>query len=261
MNRGKRFVSDSHPQSALREWRAHIGHPATLTALFGVAAVLGVAGPFGTDARLHLGLRVPYWLAVVGLTYGSGSLVDGLVRRRSAHLGFWVSVGLTSVIGGAAIALVVFVINLIAFGWLPRMAELAAFLGTTFAIAAIVTVVLAVVRRQSAPQDQARAPARILARLSLDKRGPLVALSVEDHYVRIQTTRGADLVLLRLSDAMNEVGDTPGAQVHRSHWAAFDQVTAARRLGDRAVLTMSTGAEIPVSRANVSTIKEAGLLP
>ena len=66
---------------------------------------------------------------------------------------------------------------------------------------------------------------------------------------------------MRLSDAMKEVGTTHGAHVHRSHWAAFDQVASVRREGDRAVLTMKTGIEIPVSRANISQIKEAGLLP
>lgn len=69
------------------------------------------------------------------------------------------------------------------------------------------------------------------------------------------------MVLMRLSDAMKETGNIPGAQVHRSHWVAFKAVTAARREGDRAILTLSSGVDIPVSRANLSKVKEAGLLP
>ncbi|WP_058246574.1 LytTR family DNA-binding domain-containing protein [Tropicibacter naphthalenivorans] len=79
--------------------------------------------------------------------------------------------------------------------------------------------------------------------------------------MRITTTKGQELILMRLSDAVREVGDTPGAQVHRSHWVSYSQVTAARREGDRAILTLSDGQELPVSRANVAKIKEAGLLP
>ncbi|MDR9427029.1 MAG: hypothetical protein RI538_08240 [Salibaculum sp.] len=52
--------------------------------------------------------------------------------------------------------------------------------------------------------------------------------------------------LMRLADAMREVGDTRGAQVHRVHLVAFDQVRAARREGDR---------------TNLPKVKEAGLLP
>ena len=87
-----------------------------------------------------------------------------------------------------------------------------------------------------------------------------MSLSVQDHYVEVTTTKGRELILLRLGDAMAEVGETAGLQVHRSHWVATDQVTAARRDGARAILTMSDGRDIPVSRTYVPAIKEAGLL-
>ena len=158
------------------------------------------------------------------------------------------------------------ILNLLAFGWMPGGAEWLRFVGVTFAIAAIITVGIATARRQlEAPPPRDKAPdpevSRILTRIAHDKRGPLVALSVEDHYVRVQTTKGEDLILMRLSDAIAEVGATPGAQVHRSHWVAFGQVSAARRQGDRAILTLSNGTDIPVSRPNLPRIKEAGLLP
>ena len=240
-----------------------MAHPVTLIAVLAIAAVLGVAGPFGTDDRLALLQRLVYWLAIVALTYGIGSICDALVTWRMARLRFWLNVTITALVTGICANLVVIGVNLITFGWLPGTAELPTFLATTFGIAAIVTTALALVKQQ-APEATASpppAPPRILQRMPVDKRGALVALCVEDHYVRIQTVKGEALVLLRLSDAMNEVGDTPGARVHRSHWAAFDQVRSARRAGDRAILTMSNGAEIPVSRANIAAIREAGLLP
>ena len=114
---------------------------------------------------------------------------------------------------------------------------------------------------QSAPAPMQAVQPTILDRIPLDKRGPLVALSVEDHYVRVQTVKGEELILMRLSDAIKEVGMILGAKVHRSHWVAFEHVTAARREADRAILTLTTGRDIPVSRANLAKIKEAGLLP
>ncbi len=45
-----------------------------------------------------------------------------------------------------------------------------------------------------------------------EKRGRLMALSVEDRYMRIMMSKGADVVLLRLSDAMRETGDVSGCR-------------------------------------------------
>lgn len=264
MKQGDRFVSDGHPQSALRELRAHFQHPVVVTALLCVGAVLGVAGPFGTDQLLGFAARMIYWIVMVFLTYGVSTAVSRVVVPRMSGHPFAVMVIVIGLLSGAAVTMVVMVQNTIVFGsWLDGD-EVLQFMATLFTITLIVTTALAVVSRhldQKHVSPARPAPPALLERLPIDKRGPLIALSVEDHYVRIRTTKGEELVLLRLADAIREVGDTTGDQVHRSHWAAFDQVQSARREGDRAILTMRDGTEIPVSRANLPKIKEAGLLP
>ena len=75
------------------------------------------------------------------------------------------------------------------------------------------------------------------------------------------TSAGSALLLMRLSDAIAEAGDTKGLQIHRSHWVALDAVRAVRRDGQRAVLTLTDGRDLPVSRANLDKVKAAGLLP
>ena len=260
-------MSDGDPQSALREWRAHMRHPVTGLALAGAGAVLGIAGPFGTVDLLPLAPRVGYWLLVTGATYGAASLASELVRKRLADGPAALRIGAMGLATGLAVTLVVLVVNYVAFAWLPDLRELPIFVATIFAISVIVTVVISLAHRHlasgpgSVAPETAPAPPPLLDRLPLDKRGALIALSVEDHYVRVRTTRGEELLLMRLSDAIREVGGTDGAQVHRSHWVAFAQVSKARREGDRAILTLTGGLEIPVSRANVPKIKEAGLLP
>jgi len=103
--------------------------------------------------------------------------------------------------------------------------------------------------------------AALLDRLPLDKRGPLLAHSAEDHYTRMRTTRGEDLLLNRFADAIAETAPPPGLRVHLSHWIATAHVTAATRDGDRALLAMAHGPDIPVSRGNVSVLRQAGLPP
>ena len=138
------------------------------------------------------------------------------------------------------------------------------FVATTFAIAFIVTALLRVAERHVAgnpgSQEAPPAPPPLLERIAFDKRAALVSLTVEDHYFRIVTAKGEEIVLMRLADAMRETAPVKGMQVHRSHWVALNQVTAARRDGDRAILTMSNGTEVPVSRRYVPDIKAVGLL-
>ena len=256
-------MSDSAPQSTLRRWRDHLRHPGTLVTLAGVAALLTLLAPFGTGEMMRTGPRAAYWLALVALTYSAGFLAnEGLVPRLSTLPGP-VRVAALALAIGAAASVLVLAINYAAFGFVPAPAALPGFLGTVFAMAGIVTVVIAVLERHLAPAVGAApaAPPPILGRLPLDKRGALVALSVEDHYVRVRTTKGEEMILMRLRDAIRETAGTGGMQVHRSHWVALAAVRAARREGDRAVLTLSHGPEIPVSRSRVPELRARGLLP
>lgn len=258
-------MDHTRPQNALREWRNGITHPATVGIATAIGVVLGLAGPFGTDTLLPLVPRTAYWLITVFATYSAGLLAEALARPVVASRPAWQRILAQGLLTGVFVSIVVLVINRVILGWGPSGSEAPGFVTTLFAISIAVTAAIDIAARHAAPAshrgpDSPAAPA-ILERLPLDKRGTLVALSVEDHYVRVRTTRGEALVLMRLSDAMREVGDTPGAQVHRSHWVAFGQVRAARRRGDRAVLTLTTGPDLPVSRANVPRIREAGLLP
>jgi hypothetical protein len=103
------------------------------------------------------------------------------------------------------------------------------------------------------------APPRFLERLPPKLRGAeLYAVSAEDHYLRLHTSRGSDLILLRLADAIGELEGIEGAQTHRSWWVAKDAVSNARRADGRAVLTLKNGQEAPVSRSYAGALRKAG---
>jgi hypothetical protein len=102
-------------------------------------------------------------------------------------------------------------------------------------------------------------PVRFLERLPLKLRGGEVwAVEAEDHYLRLHTSKGQDLILLRLADAVAELEGIEGAQVHRSWWVARDAVAEARRGDGRATLTLKDGSEVPVSRTYAKLIRERG---
>lgn len=259
MNKGVFFVSDGKLQVTLREWRHQMARPKRLVALAGIGAILGVAGPFGTEDSLWLGPRLLYWVVIVYTTYATGALVAAVI---DPWLAAWPRIGQIlgfGLINGLAVWAVVMAINLMAFRPHIDLAAMLDLLGGVMVISVIISAVTSILNTPADPAPAGTPP--ILDRLPFEKRGALVALSVEDHYVRVQTVKGEEMILMRLSDAMREVGETAGAQVHRSHWAAFQAVAGARREGERAILTMTTGAEIPVSRANLPKIRAAGLLP
>ena len=90
--------------------------------------------------------------------------------------------------------------------------------------------------------------------------GEILALQAEDHYVRVHTDKGSDLILMRLGDAVSEMGDTPGARSHRSWWVAKKAVTGTRRENGRAWLQLSNAIEAPVSRNYIVELRKAGWL-
>lgn len=103
------------------------------------------------------------------------------------------------------------------------------------------------------------APVRFLERLPAKLRGAQVwAIEAEDHYLRLHTSKGQDLILMRLADAVAELGGIEGAQVHRSWWVARDAIAGIARRDGRATLTLQDGAQVPVSRPFAKQLRERG---
>ncbi|MEM1146541.1 MAG: LytTR family DNA-binding domain-containing protein [Pseudomonadota bacterium] len=88
----------------------------------------------------------------------------------------------------------------------------------------------------------------------------LHAISSEDHYLRIHTSLGDELILMRLADAVRELSAADGLQVHRSWWVAKNGITDEKRVDGRSLLVLPSGVEVPVSRSYRAKAKEAGLI-
>lgn len=102
------------------------------------------------------------------------------------------------------------------------------------------------------------APPRFLKRLPMKLRGAnIYAVQAEDHYLRVHTDRGSDLILMRLSQAVEELDGFEGARTHRSWWVARDVVRSVERGNGRATLTLENGLKIPVSRRYARVLRGA----
>lgn len=108
------------------------------------------------------------------------------------------------------------------------------------------------------PAEPAPSPAaRFMDRLPVKYRGArLYAVSSEDHYLRVHTDRGEELILMRLSDALRDLAGADGVQTHRSWWVARDGVADSSRRNGKLLLTLKSGQEAPVSRSFSKTVSE-----
>jgi hypothetical protein len=105
----------------------------------------------------------------------------------------------------------------------------------------------------------AEAP-RLVSRLQPRLGGRVLALQGEDHYVRVHTALGSELLLMRLGDAIDELDGMEGERVHRSWWVARAAVDAVTSSGRRLSLTLANGIEVPVTREAGPRLRRAGWL-
>lgn len=242
-------------QLALREKRGLM----IPLAIWGMATLICViAGPFGTLAALGPAARFTYWAIVVGASVGaSTALSRKKTTSASQRVFLWV-------LFAVLLSLLIWGLNALVFeGW-QNVAQLGQILGYVGAVVVVVHGIFMLF--DHAGRETTKDPGReldpqtlFLRRLPLAERGPLVRIEAQDHYLKVVTDRGAALILMRLSDAVQELGETAGLQVHRSHWVALEAVTAHRREKGRDLLILSGGAEVPVSRGNRGAAQEAGL--
>lgn len=94
-----------------------------------------------------------------------------------------------------------------------------------------------------------------LSLIPAPRRGEVIHMKSELHYLSVATPRGLSLILYTLRDAIRELPPDTGVQTHRSHWANLAHVKAFETNGRLAKLTMSDGASVPVSRSKVKHLK------
>lgn len=90
--------------------------------------------------------------------------------------------------------------------------------------------------------------------------GQIRALKGEDHYVRVIGDGREELILMRMRDAIERLGEVDGLRIHRSWWVAKDSVASVRREGRAAVVILTSGHEASVARDMMPQLRAAGWL-
>nr|WP_283950365.1 LytTR family DNA-binding domain-containing protein [Pseudomonas piscis] len=84
----------------------------------------------------------------------------------------------------------------------------------------------------------------------------ILAIKAEEHYVRVISRAGEELVLYRFSQALTDLAAEDGFRVHRSHWVRRSAIVVRRTSGKGMELMLDNGAVVPVSRRYHELVKQ-----
>ena len=238
------------------QWR----RPAVILLPLVVAAALAVTGAFGTYVSMTLPLRLLYFVGVAIAICAIIFALCGIVQRFwfDGALPFWAMLAIGAITAPAGGWIVLEALGLSAPRALSHVtyAELTTqVLLSNLAIGSLGWTLL----RQSRPQStacEAQQPPHpntdqaLRAKLPVGIRSAaILALSAEDHYVRVWTDRGEALILMNLAAAIAALGEKAGVRVHRSHWVSRRLAEKASMEGCRRSIRVDDDTVLPISRS------------
>jgi hypothetical protein len=223
------------------------------------ATFLAYAGAF-ESGRASMSIRFVYWFGLMILGWLWGALVSrAFFGRIGRPHRMWLRIAVAAVVLAAPYSIVVAFASM--WAWRAHFDRPQDIVGLVVSVTAVSAgmITLNVLVSTRGQTTAGPLPPKFLERLPLKLRGAEVwAVEAEDHYLRLHTSKGQDLILMRLSDAIAELEGIEGAQVHRSWWVARGAIAQAVRGDGRATLTLQDGAEVPVSRTYARLLRERG---
>jgi hypothetical protein len=269
VKQGGNYVKQRFAQLTLREMQSLVGDKRLWIAFAVIVALFVVTGPFGTFDQLRFAERLGFWLTIHVATWVIALAGIALV---TVWAGDGKPIGLKQTVLGCCLAtpfigLAVSGVKTLFLQKPFNVSEVLWQMAQALPVAIIIGLVAFYFFRSpdpapvAEPQVKPARDDRLMLRLPPEKRGPLLYMSMQDHYVEVVTSKGSELVLLRLADAIAEAGEGAGLQVHRSHWVAFDAIALLARNEGKPVVTTTSGVQLPVSRTYLPVLKQAGFQP
>jgi hypothetical protein len=255
----------------LRERINPIGIAVELGIVLGMFGLMVVIGPFGTFADLTTGERMQYWAFMVIVNWLQLRGTQALLAQFFGWERFWlITIGACVLASFPAGLEVLWMesrlrpeiyshINVLTLYPQVLIVSLAAMVPVSYYFLRVKPVAQAA---NDAASGASSAPSgdAFFRRIPMALGRELHALQAEDHYIRVFTAEGDDLVLHRFSDAIIELEGFNGLRVHRSWWVAEAGITDVARKDRKVFLVLKNGAEVPVSRTYMATVREKGWL-
>ena len=248
------------PSLIVPSWMRRLAAEVALWVAVGV--VMGFLGPFGSMER-SLGERLLYWQACMVGGGAIGVAIDAPVRRILSQ--FWPRLLAVSALMTPPVTLLVGLLN----HWMAGMRLSLDNVATPWFQVFIVCFAAMCLRQLAWAQpplvaaaeseSQADPTTTFRQRLSAKRRAAeLMAVEAEDHYLRVHTDAGDELITARFGDALAELAAAPGFRTHRSWWVAANAIEDVRWLRGRGEARLKCGLVVPISRSQAAPLKAAG---
>lgn len=253
------MVGETDGSGGARRWAID------LAMLMAIGALMGFLGPFASEHVPPL-RRYVYWMICMVGGGLIGVLLDTLVARRVAAT--WPRVLLVSVLMTPLVSLLVQTTEV---AMMANRYDLGTYWRLQWQVLPISLAVMAV-RALAWRRPPARVETRTVVapplpeaeaafrrRLSARRRAArLIAVEAHDHYLKVHTDAGEELITLRFADALEELARAHGWRVHRSWWVAAEAIEGVRWRRGAGEARLTGGLEVPVSRTYAPILKEAG---
>ncbi|WDE14079.1 LytTR family DNA-binding domain-containing protein [Thalassomonas haliotis] len=234
--------------------------------------VLALLAPFGMN-KISLAGNIAFWVTACfsgHLLYSPLFFLGGKYLQRFP-LPSWAGLLLLSVIAGFLMCFVITFISWLYFGGsADYLEDLPVLFPKTFLVGVIITLVELFknyikhqneqLAQQEHMQQEQQTSVKFMDKLPIDKRGTLLCLEMDDHYLKVHTDKGHHMLLMRLKDALADLVDYPGLQTHRSWWVAEEAIRESVKQERRVSLRLSNDLLVPVSRTYLPELKTRNLL-
>jgi len=251
----------------------NIGKGVAFMVLIGI--VIGFLSPFGMS-QVPLITSMSFWVitCVIGyLIYAPFIHLSNRLLKHKVSQG-WLRVAIAVLIAGLVMSFLIPLLSRLFFTLEnDYMSQVIKAFSQSFIIGSIITVVSMMkqliykqqeqlVKSQTLIDEQARHTANVddvqlnvlMHKLPLEKRGTLLCLEMDDHYLKVYTSKGHHLILMRFKDALTLLAAFDGLQTHRSWWVAQSAVVGVERDGRKTFLRLSNELLVPVSRTYLKNL-------
>ncbi len=269
--RMENFANDPPLQLTLRVMQRTFSNPRYWIGFVAVIAILTITGPFSTLESLEFAPRLVYWASISLVTFPLGmasSVFFGsyFYQRKIPET---LSRILGGVMGGLPIGLFVWLVNIyLTDNSLGNFQGLLTLTGYTVVISAAVSLLYYLIESSMRPdlssdlvsgemsnENRSSSDMSFFKRLPVELGKDIISLQAQDHYIKVTTTKGSEMILLRLADAEQELAAISGIRIHRSWWIAKKHAKGLSRDNNKLMLELSNGEMVPVSRSYAKDVR------
>lgn len=224
-----------------------------------VALVLGFLGPFGSYA-MPLFQRLLYWFILFNLGYFfyhfSHKITERLFQNKNIHPVFTYIT--PSLLAAIPLSILVGFATSYSLGHgITSIKYILYVLPQVLILGIVIDSVMRLIHIKLESQGNQVVPGEsFINRLPAKIGTELICFEMEDHYLVVYTEKGNHMMLMRMKDALIELNDFEGMQVHRSYWVAFDGIMSVKKEARKIILIMKNGMEIPVSRKHQEFVRD-----